>query len=305
MKKILLGVMLALAFMTFPSQGLASVEGLAAELVGYERTRSSFPDSDGISFSVKVTNKSLTPMYRGYITARIPNSSEYESGYGVFAGQSIEYLAPGESVVVEIGSYLISRSKKLKGKVEFAFSQEFISSGQDFSKYKTSSASINSVPLAKAVDDIRSRIDVKQGTKSTSKKYYRGTENAKIFSLSLKGSADMQLGNPGFTYLSNQRDLLEDELTNLTLWSGKNLLCGPEKLSSGIGAYSSIQHEVTFVGCSIDLKKNKSTVVTLQADISPDVIAKTKRSISFSTYNVPMNVDIYSKNLKSKEFTYK
>jgi hypothetical protein len=281
----------------------AEITGLKAELEGLTRSRTSFPDLDGISFSVKVTNTSSKAISGAEMTARIPKSIEYAAGEGIFGSYIMNTLEPNQSTIVILSDYLIPRSKKLSGKIEFVFDDKSVSMGGDFKNMKVFSSKVESKPLPSFVDNSRSSINIKYLPKDTLKKYSKDTNGAKLFSLRFKSSADMNISNFGFTYLSQKIDLNPNELTNLTLWSGGIQICGTEQLSPGFNSF--FQNEVKFSGCSIDLEKNKIKEVSLLADISKNIPKDAIRNLIFSSYSIPQNVDIYGKNLISKNLNFK
>ncbi len=305
MNRFFLVLSVLVAFILPVSNIHAEITGLKAELDGSTRSRSSFPDSDEISFSVKVTNTSLKTINGGYITARIPKSVEYSASGGVFAGRTIDSLDPNQSTIVEVGGYLIPRSKKISGKIEFAFDNDFISSGNDFKKLKVFSFKLNSEPLSSSADDSRSNLIVKYLSKDTLKQYSKNTKGAKLLSLTFKSSANISLLNPGFTYLSQQTNLNLNELSNLTLWSDGVQVCDPVQLTPGYGYYYSLENGIAFNGCSINLEKNKIKVVSLKADISKDIPNDAIRKFSFGGYSIPQTVDLYNKDVFSKQFKLK
>ena len=297
MKYIIHGTLLIIAlFFLSASDGFAAVTDLKAELESYERVRLSTPNSDGIAFYVKVTNTGSETVRNFFITSRIPNSTEYGPD-GIFEGRLIEMLDPGQSTVVELGYYTIERSKRLKGKIEFTFGDEYLSTIKMFKTNKAFSFPIDSMKLGSSADEGRNRIDIKSVSGGSSKKISSGAKEVKLLSISIKSAANTDLVNPGFSYmLLDAYDAGRNELKNITLWSGKENLCGPIS-----------QEYITFTNCSIPIKKGKSQTITLKADISSDMTKDMERRISFSSYSFSgeSGEDIFTTKLKPKILKFK
>jgi hypothetical protein len=304
MKKIFWAMLIFTCLTTLPHVASAEVNGLTAKLERTERTRSSFPDTDGISFFVKVTNTTSQDIRNFNVIGHIKDSDEYpEIGY--YGGTVVEILPAKQSTIVEIGSYLLPRSKKLKGSIEFIFDKEFIMENSNFNQHTIYKGKVDSKPLSSSVDKDRGDLHIKIVSKDTSKKYKLSEKNAKFISASFKSSKDLNIIDPQFIYHSKKIGIIQDEITNLTLWSGKTQLCGPVSFVPGSDAYQSLQHSVLFRDCSISLLENKKKIITLKGDISSTIPQNATRQFSLSGYSWSEEVDVYTKNLSSKEFNFK
>jgi hypothetical protein len=304
MKKIYLVLFIIASFVIIPSGVSAEVTGLTAKLERIDRVRSSFPDKDGISFFVEISNTTSNDIRNFNVIGHIKKSDEYPVA-GYYSGRLVELLPAGQSTIVEIGQYLLPRSKKLKGTIEFVFDKEFISESSSFNQHKIYKSKFDSTSLSSSVDKGRGDLYIKMISKDTSKKYKPGDKNVKFFSASFKSDKDLNIIDPQLTYYSKKIGIVKDEITNLTLWSGNTQLCGPVSLVPDSGQYQSLQHSALFPNCSIPILKNKKIIVTLKGDVSSNVSKGAKRKFNFSGYSWSEEVDVYAKNLSSKEFDFK
>ncbi len=298
MKKLFFLSFLAVLFI-IPFSSQAAIPGLKAELVGYNRERLSLPDDDSILFTVKVTNTGSVPISGAYLSTRVPNSTEYPTSQGVFAGRGLETLNPGQSRVYSNGaSYMLSRSKRLSGVVEFAFSYDPRLSISNFSGGPNFSYPFTAEVLPSTVDASRARLDIKTVAKNVKKVYSRGTKGAKLAALSFKSGVDTTINNPGFHYLAEGGTFGGNEISELTLWSGKTKICGPIPFKS----------QTTFDNCHFDLIKNKKKIITLKGDISENASIGIPRRVTLSTYSHDYGLDVYKdggNDFRVKKFKFK
>lgn len=304
MKKTLLLLALFTSF-CIPELTKAVSPNLTAELVEVERTRSGFDNLDAISFWAKVTNNSSVPLYDVDLNLRILEGKAKTSN-GSVMGSRIVSIQPYETIKHPVGAHMLKKSETLTGKAEFAFSDEFVSE-EEFKKLKIFSSPFTSKPLSKSVDIGRGKLTMKATQNGIPKVFVRGSKNAPLLALSFKGNMNMDFKDVTFTYYSEDMDLGANEITNVSLWSGKTMLCGPIPYMAAPGGsgFDGYQNFVTFSGCNINIKKNKNVTVTLKGDVSKNIPNGSKRSFYLSGYNAPPNTDIKSGITQGKQFGFK
>ncbi|HYC34258.1 MAG TPA: hypothetical protein VEC13_00845 [Candidatus Paceibacterota bacterium] len=305
MKKIFLLLVLLLCF-SDPEFSHAVSPNLSVELIEVERTRSGFDKLDAIVFWVKVTNKSMQPVNNVSLNLRVLKGKEKTSN-GSVHGSNIVSIPPNQSITHSIGAHMIESSKSLTGKAEFALSDEFVMSEEEFKNLEIFSYPITSKTLPKSVNKDRGKLTMKASQSGIPKVFVRGSKNAPLLALSLKSTKDVTFQDPWFTYLASKGDLGVNEITDVSLWNGKTKLCGPiAHMAAPQGAgFENIENFVSFTGCNIDLKKNKSILVTLRGDISDQIPKGATRAFYLSSYNPPVNTDIKSGITQGKDFGFK
>jgi len=313
MKKIIIGIVIASLLILAPSQSDAKTNDLKIELVRTERAHSTFPESDTINFFVSdtinffvnVTNESQISINGRWLTARIPDSKEYKASDGIFTGRLIETILPGQTVLVEVGSYLVPRSKKLSGKIEFVLSNTYASPLKEFKKLQKFTSSFSTVPLKASEDTSWEILTIKTIPSDTKKSYSKGKKDAKLYSFTLESTTDFDLTSPIFSYLYKKVLLKDDELLNITLWSGKTLVCGPEQLTKSLDEYQAISHYMAFDNCIISLTADQRKKFTIKADISKNVPKNAVRNISLTGYGLSETLEVNNEGYQSKDFKFK